>query len=231
MFLIASLPAILRQCAIGMVSLAIMAPIAFVGLAQAQTSSSQIAPVPDEAQMIALEGFRSAKFGMGEDAVLAAITADFGVAADAVQVGMNTVERTRVMTVVGPEVLRDGGAAQVSYIFGYESKTLIQVGVLWSADTDAAITEETLYSNGEILNAFFASAGYLPDTITQNVVLDNGILLFRGSDPSGHTAILLLQGVFEEVEDTNVLFPQSLTLLYAVDPDNPDILVIESGDF
>jgi len=222
---------VIRHFAKGVSALFFVMALAFHGPAQAQTTSSQIAPLTQDADVITLEGFRSAEFGMDEDAVLAAIAVDFGIENDAVEVGLNTVERTRVMTVIGADVLRDGGAAQISYIFGYESKNLIQVGVLWSAATDPIITEETLYSNGEILKAFFGSAGYLPETIMQDVVLENGILLFRGSDQSGHTAILLLQGEFQEIDGANVLFPQSLTLLYAVDPDNPDILVIESGDF
>lgn len=180
---------------------------------------------------MSLSGFRSAQFGMDEDAVRAAIKADFGLEGDAVQVGLNTVERTRVMTIAVPEVLRDGGTAQVSYIFGYESKALIQVGVLWAAATDPAITDATLYANGDVLRAYFDAAGYLPETVSKDVVLENGILLFRGADAAGHTAILLLQGRFEESAGVRTLFPASLTLLYAVNPDNPDILKINSGDF
>ncbi|WP_372841788.1 hypothetical protein, partial [Phaeovulum sp.] len=186
---------------------------------------------PSEQATMALTGFRSAKFGMDEEAVRAAIKADFGLEGDAVQVGMNTVERTQVMTISVPEVLRDGGIAQVSYIFGYKSKALIQIGVLWAPATDPAITEATLYANGDVLRAYFDGAGYLPDTISKDVVLENGLLLFRGADASGHTAILLLQGRFEESEGVRTLFPVSLTLLYAVNPDDPDILKINSGEF
>jgi len=184
-----------------------------------------------EAAVAVLDGFRSAKFGADEDAVRAAIKADFGLEGDAVQVGLNTVERTRVMTISVPDILPDGGIAQVSYIFGYKSKTLIQVGLLWAPATDPAITDATLYANGDVLRAFFAGAGYKPETISRDVVLENGILLFRGSDASGHTAILLLQGRFEEKDGQRTLFPASLTLLYAVSPDSPDILTLKTGDF
>jgi hypothetical protein len=202
------------------------------GPATAQTAEAPAASTELTATAEAtLDGFRSAAFGDDEDAVRAAIKADFGLEGDAVKVGLNTVERTRVMTVSVPGVLADGGIAQVSYIFGYKSKTLIQVGLLWSAVTDPAITDEMMYANGDVLRAYLVSAGYVPTTITRDVVLENGILVFRGSDASGHTAILLLQGRFEDKDGTRTLFPENLTLLYAVSPDKPDILTIEKGDF
>jgi len=184
-----------------------------------------------EAAEAELKGFRSARFGMDEDAVLEAIKADFGIEGEAVNIGVNTVERTRVITISAPGILPDGGTAQVSYIFGYKSKALIQVGILWAPSTDETITDETLYANGDLLRSYFASAGYQPETITRDVVLENGILLFRGSDASGHTAILLLQGRFEGEEGDLTLLPEALTLLYAVNPDSPDILTLNPGDF
>lgn len=184
-----------------------------------------------EAAEAELKGFRSAQFGMDEEAVLEAIKSDFGLEGEAVNIGSNTVERTRVITISVPDILPDGGTAQVSYIFGYQSKALIQVGILWAPSTDETITDATLYANGDLLRSYFASAGYQPETISRDVVLDNGVLLFRGSDASGHTAILLLQGRFEGEEGNLTLLPDALTLLYAVNPDDPDILTISPGDF
>jgi hypothetical protein len=210
-------------------AITMMAPYGSVSAqtAEAPAASTDVAPSTEAA----LKGFRSAAFGSDEDAVRAAIKTDFGLEGDAVNVGLNTVERTRVMTILAPGVLADGGTAQVSYIFGYQSKTLIQVGLLWSAVTDPEMTDEMIYANGDVLRAHLAGAGYVPTTISRDVVLENGILLFRGSDASGHTAILLLQGRFEEKDGTRTLFPENLTLLYAVSPDKPDILTLEKGDF
>lgn len=199
--------------------------------ASAASDSAADATAAPEVAPATLTGFRSALFGSDEDAVRAAIKADFGIEGDAVQVGLNTVERTRVMSVPVPDILPEGGTAQVSYIFGYQSKALIQVGILWAAATDPEISDATLYANGDVLRAYLAGAGYLPETITRDVVLENGILLFRGSDAAGHTAILLLQGEFEETDEQRILHPASLTLLYAVNPDEPDILTIKDGDF
>jgi len=199
-------------------------------LAQDAETTETPADTPEDAGA-ALTGFRSAQFGMDEDAVLEAIKADFGLEGDAVNIGVNSVERTRVITISAPEILPEGGTAQVSYIFGYKSKALIQVGILWSPATDETITDATLYGNGDVLRSYFASAGYVPETITRDVALENGILLFRGSDASGHTAILLLQGRFEGEAGDLTLLPEALTLLYAVNPDDPDILTLNPGDF
>lgn len=206
-------------------------PLLALGTASAETAPAT-ATVPAESKADTdLQGFRSARFGMTEDEVLAAIKTDFALSGDAVQIGQNTAERTRVITITVKDVLADGGASQISYIFGYKSKTLIQVGLLWSAAVDPSLTDAMIYANGDTLRAFFETAGYLPETITRNAVVDSGILLFRGSDAQGHTAILLLQGSFAERDGKRELTPEALTLLYAENPDKPDVLQIESGDF
>ncbi|MEM0948114.1 MAG: hypothetical protein AAGK37_11955 [Pseudomonadota bacterium] len=181
----------------------------------------------------ALEGFRSAKFGMDQDAVRAAIKDDFGAEGDRVASGRNTIERTNVLTLLVPDLLSEGGTAQVSYVFGYTTDTLIQVGVSWSAETDPALTDEDFLSNGEVLRAFFVGAGYDPDTVIVDSPVENGIILFRGSDLTGRTALLLLQGAFIETAEGQppALLPSGLALLYSVSPDNPDVFQIEEGEF
>lgn len=197
-----------------------------------QQAAPATAAPDDTARQVAVRGFRSARFGMTPDEVRAAMIADFALAEDAILDGMNNVERTRVLSAIVPDVLPEGGAAQVSYVFGYRSGTLIQAGVLWSAATDPAITPEMLTANGEVLRAFFSGAGYPADTVTVDAVLETGILLFRGADSEGRTVILLQQGTFAEgVVGQLPLTPSSLTLLYALDPENPDILTLNEGDF
>lgn len=181
---------------------------------------------------VAVRGFRSARFGMTPDEVRAAMIADFGLSDEEIVEGMNTVERTRVLSAIVPDVLPDGGAAQVSYVFGYRSGTLIQAGILWSAATDPAITPDMLAANGDVLRAFFAAQGYPPEAVATDVVLETGLLLFRGADAEGRTVILLQQGSFADgVTGQLPLTPSSLTLLYALDPENPDILTLNQGDF
>lgn len=187
---------------------------------------------PAETPPIAVEGFRSARFGMTEDDVRKAIVKDFGIKPDAIKPGENPAERTQLLTVLVPDLLPDGGTAQVSYVFGYKSKALIQVGASWSRATDDKITEAELYADGDILRQHFLTAGYKPDTIKTGLVLQNGILLFRGEDEAGRATILLLQGQFADGADgKRVLTPSSLALLYSADPAHPDVFKLAPGQF
>lgn len=201
-------------------------------LAQEAVPPAAETPEPAAANLI-VEGFRSASFGMSEDEVRAAIKADFGLEGDAVVPGTNAAERTQLLTVVVPDLLPEGGAAQVSYVFGYSTKALIQVGISWSAEIDPGVDAARLYANSDVLVAYFTAAGYQPATIRTGLVLDNGILLFRGEDAEGHATILLLQGdyVGGAAEGQRVLRPASLALLYAADSQSPDIFTVPPGQF
>ena len=183
--------------------------------------------------VVNVDGFRSAKFGMSVDEVKAAIVKDFGVKPTAISTGQNTAERTAVLGVSVPDLLQDGGTAQVSYVFGYKSKTLIQVGISWSQATDPTMTPAKLYADGDALRAHFVTEGYKPDTVKTGLVLPNGLLLFRGEDEAGHATILILQGSFkaDAASKQQVLTPTSLALLYSANPQNPDVFKISPGQF
>jgi hypothetical protein len=198
--------------------------------AAATAAPGAVAPAAAKASVA---GFRSARFGMTQAEVKAAITKDFGVKADAIVAGDNAAERTQLLSVSVPDVLPGGGTAQVSYVFGYKSKTLIQVGVSWSAATDSALTEAQLYANGDVLRTHFVAEGYKPETIKTGLVLQDGILLFRGEDTDGHATILILQGQYKDAADgkQRVLTPTSLALLYSADPQNPDVFKLAPGQF
>jgi hypothetical protein len=208
-----------------------MAPITMVMAQEAAPAAATAGPAVAAPALVS-NGFRSAQYGMDEDAVRAAIKADFGIEGEAVVAGSNTVERTKVLTIRVPDVLPDGGLADVSYVFGYQSGELIQVGISWSSAIDPTVDAQRLYANGDVLVAYFASAGYVPETVRSGIVLNDGILLFRGEDSQGHATVLLLQGDFQTLgEDQQALNPVSLALLYAKDSDNPDIFQIQPGQF
>lgn len=188
--------------------------------------------VSENTQQASVDGFRSAKFGMSRDDVRASIKADFELDTDAIVESINRAERTQVLTVLVPDLLPEGGTAQVSYVFGYKSGELIQVGVSWSVETDPAITDETLYSNADALAAHFIAAGYKPETLQTGVALDSGVLLFRGEDAEGRTTLMLLQGSYSDTsEGQRRLKPETLAVLYAASAENPDIFKIEPGQF
>lgn len=219
----------------GRVLSALMAAALSLGWMSAPALANTQAAVVEPAAAVepaAISGFRSAKFGMDEDAVRAAIAKDFDKSADDISASVNTVERTKLLTISVPDLLEGGGTAQVSYIFGYKSKTLIQVGASWSKATDPDMDDATLVANGDVLSSHFAAENFPPESVKAGVVVANGILLFRGVDSDGHAAILLLQGTFEDGENgRKALKPTGLALLYSVDPDEPDIFRIKDGNF
>jgi hypothetical protein len=186
---------------------------------------------PDSTKMV-VEGFRSARFGMNETEVRAAIAKDFNLKPDAIKTQDNPAELTHSLLVTIPDLLANGGAAEVSYVLGYKSKTLIQVGTVWSKASDAAMTPERLFSNANILRAHFLTEGFKPDSIAVNTPINGGLLMFRGSDSKDHTVMLLLQGTFENKDNNQkVLTPTGLLLFYVADAKSPDVFKLPPGQF
>ncbi|MFB6415554.1 MULTISPECIES: hypothetical protein [Bradyrhizobium] len=180
----------------------------------------------------AIDGFRSAKFGMNEADVRAAMAKDFNVRPDAIKSQDNAAELTHSLLYSAPDLLPNGGTAELSYVFGYKSKSLIQVGAVWSKGTDTAMTPEKLFSNANILRAHFMGEGFKPDSIAINMPVAGGIVMFRGSDAKDRSVILLLQGTFENKENSQrVLTPTSLLLFYVADAKSPDIFKLPPGQF
>jgi len=203
-----------------------------------QTKSESVTPATpnaaaqDEKSASIVEGFRSAKFGMSEVDVRAAITKDFALKPDAIRAQENQAELTHSLQVTVPDLLANGGSAEVSYVLGYKSKTLIQVGVIWSKATDAAMTPERLFSNANILRAHFMNEGFRADSISVNTPVNGGLLMFRGSDARDRSVILLLQGNFENKENNQrVLTPTGLLLFYVADAKSPDVFKLPPGQF
>jgi hypothetical protein len=177
-------------------------------------------------------GFRSARFGMNEAEVRAAIVKDFGVKSEAIKAEFNPSEQTPVLVVRAADVLPGGGIAEVSYVFGFKSKTLIQVSVAWSKAIDDKMTPDQLFSNSSILRAHFMTAGYRANTIASNMPINGGLLMFRGSDDKDHTTMLILQGTVAKGEnDQRVLTPNGLVLIYTADAKTPDIYRLQPGSF
>lgn len=179
-----------------------------------------------------VEGFRSARFGMSEAEVKNAIMKDFGVKADAIREQPNPGERTKVLVVKVPDLLPGGGAAEASYVIGYQSKKLIQVSIAWSKAIDDKMTPEQLFSNSSVLRAHFVGESFKPDTVATNMPINGGILMFRGSDAKDRTVMLVLQGTLAQGQgDQRVLTPTGLLLFYIADAKAPDVYRLPPGSF
>ncbi len=193
---------------------------------------SAATPVPAGPVVAEVTGFRSARFGMTEAQVRGVIEKDLKVRSESVQSEENKAEQTHVLTVLAPDVLPGGGIASVSYVFGFKSKTLIQVGVSWSKATDDKMTPEQLYSNANVLQSHFVAAGFKPDTIATNMPINGGILMFRGSDAQERTTMLILQGTFSQGQNNQrEMTPTVLLLFYIANAKSPDVYRLPSGLF
>jgi len=206
-------------------------PAATVATPEVAAAPADAATADDRTKAI-VEGFRTARFGMNEADVRAAISKDFGFKPDAIKTQDNPAELTHSLLVTVPDLLPNGGTAEVSYVLGYKSKTLIQVGAVWSKASDAAITPERLFSNANILRAHFMSEGFKPETVAVNTPINGGLLMFRGSDARDRSVMLLLQGSFETKENNQrVLTPTGLLLFYVADAKSPDVFKLPPGQF
>jgi hypothetical protein len=209
-------------------------------LAQATSPSDQVpaaspsTPAAPAAPPVSIDGFRSAHFGMNEAELRKAIDADFKLSGSAVHASDNPVERTHVLSVTVPELVPDSGKAAVDYVLGYKTKRLIEVHVTWSAAGDPANKPDTLLHTGATLQGYFQAEVFPAGQAVANAMLsDGGVLMFRGTDPAGHTVVLLLRGpVKQDDKDHNAqMTPTVLSLVYAVDPAHPDVFRLQKGAF
>jgi hypothetical protein len=228
---------------IALVATALVAGLSESALTQSRREAPVAAPAatpaaPNVTATAAdVTGFRAARFGMTETEVRSAIAKDFNVKGDAIKTETNRNEQTRILTIRVQDVLPGGGGAEVSYVFGFKTKKLIQVGLSWSKATDDKITPEQLFSNSTVLRSHFLAAGYKPDTVATNMPISGGLLMFRGSDASDRTTLLILQGTLTQAEQSQpgneqrVLTPTGLLLFYVVDAKTPDVYRLPAGSF
>lgn len=190
-----------------------------------------------------IDGFRSAKFGMTEDAVRAAILTDFNKSSDDIKAAENPVQRTKSLTVRTSNLIPETGEARISYIFGYKSNALIQVNVLWGTTVTADITGADIARTALILKSYFESQSYNPKHIIRDRRMRNGVLLFQSTDAAKHLVRLIyLSAPFQagkqgdklkNNEDTKAAKKSAyaLSLNYISNPAAPDILTIKAGEF
>jgi hypothetical protein len=179
-----------------------------------------------------IDGFRSAKFGMDEKAVKAAIKSDFNLEGKAVRSEVNPLEKTTALVIEVPD-LEPGGKAQVAYILGYSSAKLIQVNVVWGAPINPKATGDQLSGAGTLLRNYFAQQAFPADRRAQDQRLQDGSLLFfQGQDGKTRQVSVVLFGATvaaKEGEKPTQIF--SLRLSYIANPAAPDVFQLKQGSF
>ena len=223
-----------RYCGAMLAAALLLAPGA---LAQSNSMSATAQPVQSAASDAHVDGFRSAKWGMTDAQVKEAIRKDFGIAPDKTSSEENLAERTTVLSVTVPDLLEATGTARISYIFGYASKKLIQVNVLWGNAVDPQASAERIVAAANELRQLFVDSGYQADTIVTNAKMPDGsVLVFKGQDAEKHTTLLrLAAGTVTRPpakgEQAKPVETAALSLSYILDAINPDIYRLKKGLF
>jgi hypothetical protein len=219
-----------RPAAALFAALLVMPPVALA--AEPQPPAAAAAPA---VQPLHVEGFRSAHWGMTEAQVKTAIEKDFKIAPDKIKSEENLAERTGVVTVLVPDLLEGAGVARVSYIFGYATKKLIEVNVLWGTAIDPQIAPEKIVAAADQLRQLLVDSGYEAGSIATNARMKDGeVLVFKGQDADKHTTILRLAAAREPPRRGAAKKPATATALalsYILDAQNPDIYRLKKGQF
>lgn len=189
-------------------------------------------------------GFRDARFGMTEQDVRAVITRSLGVKPADIAGSTNPVEGTTVLTIRVASLDPVPGPAQVAYIFGYTSKKLIQVNVIWGDDKPKDQTKDqsdpnALVTAGTRLERYFAGFAWRKDAARGGIpVGENTVVLFSGEDDKKGAVRLIADGVRYQMQregnqttSPEPKGPPKLIINYIADRENPDIAKIEKGKF
>src|SRR5205085_677065 len=176
----------------------IAAPLGALAAAQPAGSAKDdqaAAPAPnsESGEAFQVEGFRSARWGMTDAQVKAAIRKDFNIPPEKVQTEENPSERTTVMTVTVGDLLEGAGKARVSYILGDANKKLIQVNIVWGTTIDPQVKAGRIVASANQLRALFLGYPYQADTVASDVpTADGTITVFQGQDAEKHMTLLRL---------------------------------------
>jgi hypothetical protein len=206
-------------------------PMVSIGIVQAQVAEKAV-----------IKGFRSAQFGMNEADVRRAAIKDLGVKSQDILVESHPKEKTRLLSVRVKDLMPDSGVALVVYHFGFRSKTLMQVSILWGRPIDSTTTPQNLVATANVLRDFFQQQQFEREGLLLNAPTQGGIVVFRGFDAPGHMVALVLSEQAAEVAATkqgaggeqNAPAPAkslSLQLSYVLNPKKPDVFALEKGQF
>src|SRR6185312_11662412 len=127
---------------------------------------------------------------MDANEVKAAIRKDFNIPADKIQTEENASERTSVLSITVPNLIEGAGEARVSYIFGFTTKKLIQVNIIWGTPVDPKVKPDEVVAAANQLRDLFVASGYEPGSIHTNAAAKDGtIVVFEGADAQKHATL------------------------------------------
>lgn len=199
-----------------MLRLRLAAPATAAAIAAAASAPPAVGS--DAARAVVLHrvtGFRSARFGMNEEELRAAIVHDFAPAADALQTVENPAEGTRALVVRLAALEPGPGAATVSYILGAVSHRLTHVNVVWSTgDTPDEALRQRMVDAGGRLARYFQQLGWRPGATTSRLAPDGSYaVLFAGVDAQDAALELKISGVTTQRRGQAAVTPKGPAVL------------------
>ena len=214
----------------------VSARIVLTALAVIGASNFGLTLRASSAETAEITGFRSAMFAMTEAQVRAAIERDFKPAGKIVE-HKNETTRTPILSVRIQDLIPERGVAQIDYVFGYKSKRLIQVNVVWSVAIDPKITSEMLRAVIGNLAQTLRDKGFPKDKVVVNAATraPNVVLVFRGQDSKGRVVALVANFKYDPKAEPSKRVhynePQAAILSYIANPKSPDVFRLPPGKF
>ena len=197
---------------------------------QTSNKPSQKETATSEKPLASIDGFRSAKFGMGRAEVTKAIFNDFGIASAKITIINHPTELTQSLAVTVEQLVPRFGKSKVVYVFGYRSNKLMHVKIFFGHGVDKSVTSQQVVDLGNILGNHFFNKRYQEDGLVANANLNDGsVLIFRGKDQKGRMALLRLLNTQQNNKNNEVKF--SLNLSYIEKPGQEDTFQLNKGDF
>lgn len=163
-----------------------------------QARPAQAQPAPTQpAQPAAAEGilgFRSARFGMTEAELRAALRRDFPGSEQTIAAGVHPTERTRVLRLPLPDLIPGTGEAQAFYVLGFESRRLTMVTLAFASNPARGVPAESIVAAANQLRDYFAALPFIraEGRVTNQPLADGSMLAFRGADAEGRMVSVVL---------------------------------------
>lgn len=147
-------------------------------------------------------GYGNAHFGTSVDEVKVLIARDYPHTLGSLKDEIDPVQKTRVLTIVAPELAPGPGPATISYVFGATSKKLIAVNVYWLVTGVATQAQQTqLTQAAQLLTADLVGYRWPIFSVARGHVPTPGVLLvFSGKDEAGGGIEVRLNGVAYTLE-------------------------------
>ena len=197
---------------------------------QTSNKPSQEETATSEKPLASIDGFRSAKFGMGRAEVTKAIFNDFGIVSGKITIINHPTELTQSLAITVEQLIPRFGKSKVVYVFGYRSNKLMHVKIFFGHGVDKSVTSQQVVDLGNILGNHFFNKRYQEDGLVANARLNDGsILIFRGKDQKGRMALLRLLNTQQNNKNNEVKI--SLNLSYIEKPGQEDTFQLNKGDF